>query len=120
MIRPEWKKIQDRKWELKTDEGVVLGTIFHKPLNKKFSLWVSSPLIFAKTGNMGVTHRFETFDEAAEAFDTLCQEKAIPWCKAIVEYFGVEVRQCKDVDTSDKPSQWNGVNDGCEVTGSES
>ena len=93
MAKAEWKKIQERKWELKNDDGVVMATIFHKPLDKRFSLWVSSPRIFAKLSNPGITHRLDTLEEAQESFENLCKEQALPWCKAILEYFGVETRR---------------------------
>jgi len=97
MAKAEWKKIEERKWELKSDDGVVMATIFHKPLNKKYSLWVSSPRIFAKLSNPGITHRLDTLEEAQEAFEVFCKKQAMPWCKAIVEYFGVETDPQTDV-----------------------
>ena len=94
MAKAEWKKIQDRKWELKDDNGVVMATIFHKPMKDRFSLWVSAPRIFAKASSAGVvTHQFDTLEQAQDAFEHLCKELALPWCKAILEYFGVETRR---------------------------
>lgn len=84
----EWTKIpnNDRKWELKRND-IVLATIYHKPLNEKYSLYVSAPFIFAKPGNMGITHQFETLEEAKEQFVVLCKEKALPWCREMVNHF---------------------------------
>lgn len=90
MAKAQWTKIQERKWELKSSDGVVMATIFHKPMNNKFSLWVSSPRIFEKLSNPGITYRFDSLEAAQSAFEHLSKEKALPWCKAMLEYFQVE------------------------------
>ncbi len=91
----EWTKLSDprfhdRKWELKHN-GVVLGTIFHKPeafgVPSKFSLYVSSPKVYARFAENSTTHQFDTFDEAVEAFEKLGREQVLPWVEASWDYF---------------------------------
>lgn len=96
MSKANWQIVpntNDRKWELKHN-GVVLATIFHKPNHPKvhkgrdmFSLYVASPKIYDRYSEVSRTHLFETFEEAAKAFDKLTEEQALPWAEALIDYF---------------------------------
>ncbi len=84
------KKFHDRKWELKQD-GTVLATIFKQPAAfstpERYSLYVSSPKLYEKFFESGRTHKYETFEEATEAFDKMAREEVIPWAKAVLAHF---------------------------------
>lgn len=82
-------EINDRKWELKRND-VVLGTIYHQAADGKYSLWVSSPLIYQVLPFAGKTHKFDTLQSAQEGFYLLCKEKALPWCREVVKWFETE------------------------------
>ncbi len=88
----KWKKIKERKWELKHND-VVLATIFQKPNHPKvknadeFSLYVASPKIYKRYSEVSRTHLFDTFEDAVEAFNTMAEEQALPWAKALADYF---------------------------------
>jgi len=84
-----WTKIKDRKWELKHN-GIVLATIYHRPTDNMWSLYVSSPVIYSTHQVIGKTYQYSTMRDAQQAFLDLCKEKAVPWCSAMVEYFSSE------------------------------
>lgn len=85
------KKFHDRKWELKQD-GQVLATIFRQVAAfgnpEKYSLYVSSPKLYANYSDAGnKTHQFDTFEEAVAAFEEKVREEVVPWATAVLAYF---------------------------------
>ena len=84
------KKFHDRKWELKQGDQ-VLATIFNQPAAfgnpERFSLYVSAPKVYEKFFESGRTHKFDSFEEATEAFDRMSKAEVLPWAKAVVAYF---------------------------------
>ena len=91
----EWKKITDkkfrgRKWELKHND-IVLATIFKQPAafdnKEKFALYVSSPKIYEHFSESMRTYKFDTFEEAVEAFKTMGKEQVVPWAESVLLYF---------------------------------
>lgn len=85
----EWVKIEEHagdKWELKQDD-VVLGTIFYKPLKKKYSIWFSTPLVVAKVFSVAThSYQFPSLDEAKAAFEEKLREEILPFAAAVVSY----------------------------------
>ena len=85
----DWKKIEDRKWELKNND-IVLATIYHKP-SGKYSLYVCTPLIFEKLVDvMGRTYLFPSLDEAKVGFEKLLIEKVLPWAQSVISFVYVQ------------------------------
>jgi hypothetical protein len=87
-----WMKIKDRKWELKHN-NVVLATIFHRPTDGLWSLYISSPIIYEYHHITGKTHRFQSMKEAQQAFLELGTKMALPWCRSMVDYFSSEQKE---------------------------
>lgn len=84
----KWTKLknQGEKWELK-HKGVVLGTIFQKPANKKFSVWISTPVVVKElTGMATKTYQFDSLVEAQQGFDDLLREQVSVWAEAVNDY----------------------------------
>ena len=81
--------IDDRKWELKHN-GVVLGTIYHKPLGGKYSVWISTPLVFdqskRKYSLIGQTYQLDNLEQAKEKFDELLNSQVAAWATAVADY----------------------------------
>lgn len=83
-----WIKLTERKWELKHN-GKVLATIFHKPTGK-FSVYVSTPLIYQhkpKPSVIGKTYMFDSFELAQAGCDYLLKTQVLEWCTVIVDYY---------------------------------
>ena len=83
-----WMKLEHigDKWELK-HKGVVLGTIFHQPINGKFAVWVSTPLVVRQVQSMATkSHEFDSFTEAQQGFDNLLREHVSVWAEAVNSY----------------------------------
>lgn len=80
--------VNDRKWELKHND-VVLGTIYLKPVGK-FSVWVSTPIVFdqskRKYSLIGQTYQYETLEKAKEGFAELLKEHVATWATAVADY----------------------------------
>jgi len=94
----EWVKLtsvkfHDRKWELKQGD-VVLGTIFQKPAAfgnpEKFSVYFSTPRIYARYSETSKTFQYDTFEEATQAFKDKFKENVEHWAEAVMEYFAEE------------------------------
>ncbi len=84
-VKDGWRQLNSRKWELRHD-GLVLGTIFHKP-EGKFSLWFKTPMIYEKLGMItSRTHLCDSFDEATTQFTLLLKENTEAWCKATLSF----------------------------------
>lgn len=84
-----WNAISARKWEFRFN-GVVLGTIFHKPVTNRYSLWVSVPVVVQKVHSFTYeTYQFDTFNEAEVGFRKVLLEKCMPWCKSVIEFLNV-------------------------------
>lgn len=84
-IEGDWRQLTDRKWEFRKN-GIVLATIFHKPINNKFSLWFKTPDLYAKTHmHAADTYLFDTREDAMSNFLTLLEEHAGPWVAAVNE-----------------------------------
>ena len=85
----KWKNIlnepREKKWEMKYN-NIVLGTIYHKPQNGKFSLYVSSPKVYKEFHEISKTHQFDSLSEAQSAFDNFIKEKVAPWGSAAFDY----------------------------------
>ena len=81
----EWNQLNERKWELKCQD-IVLATIYCKPQNSKFSLYVASPKVYKTFNEMSVTHQYDTLEEAQEALKGFLNEDVMPWAEAVVEY----------------------------------
>ena len=88
-----WKKIEDRKWELKNNNRVI-ATIFHKPTNKKYSLYISCPKVYKKMiSEIFETHQFDTLEEAKKECDILLLEIVHPWAINVLDYIRRTVRK---------------------------
>ncbi len=81
----DWNKLDDRKWDLKCQDK-VLATIYCKPMNGKFSLYISSPKVYKSFSEMSKTYQYDTLEEAQEAFDVFIKEDVLPWAEAVAEY----------------------------------
>ncbi len=80
-----WKKIEERKWELKHDD-VVLATIFHKPTNDKYSLWFKTPMIYEEVKHiLSTTYQYDSFEDAKDSFRKLLLPTQ-EWCQAVIDY----------------------------------
>jgi len=101
--KAKWVKLNDRKWEVKHN-GIVLGTIFHKPTSKlrarigastkaRYSLYLSVPRLRKIAVEHGESPMFDTFEEAQEAFDKIYQEEFLPWLEGFLDHYGLE--KCK-------------------------
>ena len=80
-----WELIEENKWAIKVND-IVIGTIYHKPINKKYSLWIPSPLIVKKVHSVATeSYQYDTFEEAAQQMRVFLTERVKPWAEASIE-----------------------------------
>ena len=80
-----WRKIKDRKWELKYKDS-ILATIFHKP-TEQYSVYFSVPKVFQKLYSESfITYQFDSFEEAQKQCIKLYREKVSTWATDLLEY----------------------------------
>lgn len=83
-VNGKWRRLTERKWEFRYN-NIVLGTIFHKPTNDKFSLFLKTPDLYKKVHQIAAdTFMFDNFEEAALQLFILLRERAEPWCYAVI------------------------------------
>lgn len=84
-----WSRLENHpgeKYELKLD-GVLIGTIFHKPTTNRFVIWVSCPMAFKKIKTM-ITDSFDfpTLEEAKKGFEKILRDTYNPWIEAVNKF----------------------------------
>jgi hypothetical protein len=85
-----WNQLDDRKWELKHGDR-TLATIFHKPTNDRFSLFVCAPKTYRKIISIAAdSYHFDTLEEAQQGFKKIILEDVAPYCRSILEWLESE------------------------------
>jgi hypothetical protein len=84
MLKLQWKKVKDRKWEMKLGDRVV-ATIFHRPQDDKYSLFVAAPKTYRKVRFIDAeSHFFDSFESAVAGLADIIKNEIAPYAHTMM------------------------------------